>query len=60
MLDNFNVVQNLMQNNKDCFYVVSIIQRSKDFENGFNERKHKIEELFLYRNQLTIWEWKIS
>ena len=41
MLDNFNVIQNLMQNNKDCFYVISIIQRAKDFENEFSERKHK-------------------
>ena len=41
MLDNFNVIQNLMQNNKDCFYVISIIQRARDFENEFSERKHK-------------------
>ena len=44
MLDNFNVIQNLMQNNQDCFYVISIIQRAKDFNEfngGFNNRKHK-------------------
>lgn len=41
MLDNFDSIQNLMQNNKDCFYVISIIQRAKDFENEFSERKHK-------------------
>lgn len=41
MLDNFDSIQNLMQNNKDCFYVISIIQRAKDFEDGFGDRKHK-------------------
>lgn len=41
MLDNFKVIQNLIQDNQDCFYVISIIQRAKDFNDGFNNRKHK-------------------
>lgn len=41
MLDNFDIIQTLMQPNTDCFYVISIIQRAKDFAEGFSERKHK-------------------
>lgn len=41
MLDNFDSIQNLMQNNKDCFYVISIIQRAKDFEDVFGDRDRK-------------------
>lgn len=41
-IDNFETLREVMEfTSPEVFYVVSIIQRAKDFKDGFSERKHK-------------------
>lgn len=42
MIDNFDTLRNILEfPTKDVFYVISIIQRPKDFAEGFTERRYK-------------------